>query len=167
MKKLFRKLLLLTFLILELIPNGHAENLPIYFSNNEAKSTDEVSKSYYYVLTVTIIIARRRDCDGFGICRFSVSLNEEYPRLNQAIGNITKDPLVKGNLLIEINKMKGITQEAYNKYFSNGTFIMEDDYQIPADISNKLELGSTQTLIAGKYKVIESNGNVIVSIPLK
>jgi hypothetical protein len=77
------------------------------------------------------------------------------------------DDYNKSIMVLEIDRAKGLGAETYNKYFSSGTFVMEDDSPVPADLVRQLGLSGSKTLVAGKYKVVEQNGILLVSIPVK
>jgi hypothetical protein len=115
-------------------------------------------------ISVSFTIARRRDCEGFGICDFNVTISGRW---NGGSGTMQVDDFNSNIILLEVDKGKGITAEAYNKFFRSGTFIMEDDCPIPADMVKSLGLSGTKTLVAGNHKVIERNGLLQVSIPVK
>ncbi len=115
-------------------------------------------------VTISFTIARRRDCDGFGICDLSFSYSMRW---NNATGTIQVDDYNSNIILLEIDKAKGLTPEAYNKFFKSGTFIMEDDFPLPSDLVKSLGLIGTKTLSAGNHKVIERNGIIQVALPVR
>ncbi len=115
-------------------------------------------------ITISFTIARRRDCEGFGICDISVSVSG---KINSATGSIYQDDLNKSLMVIEIDKARGISAETYKKYFSSGVFLMEDDSPVPSEIVQQLGLTGSKTLVAGKHKIVERNGILFITIPVK
>ena len=107
-------------------------------------------------INICFTIARRRDCDGFGICNWTASLTDL--RLNGCSGTITADDASGKIFTIEIDKLKGISSDTYRKYFSSGIFILEDDAPVPSDLLNNLSISGSRILPAGKYPVMEKNG---------
>ena len=126
---------------------------------------EAVSDAKKVKVTIEIIIARRRDFEGFGICR--VSLLGIGKTMNHATGQIYVDDASRNTLVLEINKSQGISREGYDKYLRNGSFKMEDEFAIPADVLKSLEISGTKTISAGQHRIREANGVIYVYLPIK
>ncbi|MFN5325531.1 MAG: hypothetical protein ACK5C5_11475 [Bacteroidota bacterium] len=106
-------------------------------------------------VSICFTIARKRDCEGFGICNFRATLSEG--RSNNVIATVTKDDYSNA-IVFEINRTTGLTANAYDRYFKSGFFVMEDDSPVPSDILTDLGISNSAILIQGRYPVVESNG---------
>lgn len=115
-------------------------------------------------VTICFTIARKRDCEGFGICNFQASFSEV--RVNNATASVYLDDFSNA-LVFEIDRGRGINDSAYERYFSSGYFVMEDDSQLPADLSSDLGIERTITLSQGRYPISESNGIIRYAIPFR
>ena len=113
-------------------------------------------------VTLSFTIARARDCMGFGICRPEIAISDE--KIGTCPATLYTDDLIKGNLVLEIDKLK-ISADTYKKYFSSGIFLMEDDSPIPSEILNAIGISGKRTFIAGKHKITERSGIMYISIP--
>jgi len=132
-------------------------NQPVLLTNTES----EVLKPK---VTICFTIARKRDCEGFGICNFHAIVTEG--RFNNATASVSVDDFTN-SLVIEIDRNKGLTPMAYERYFSSGTFLMEDDSQLPSDLSSELGIDRTVSLTQGKYPITESNGIIRFVVPFR
>ena len=90
-------------------------------------------------VTICFTIARKRDCEGFGICNFHAIVTEG--RFNNAVATIYKDDFTNA-LVFEIDRYKGLASGAYDQYFKSGYFTMEDDSQVASDILSALGVSS-------------------------
>lgn len=115
-------------------------------------------------VTICFTIARKRDCEGFGICNFHAIVTEG--RFNNAVATTYKDDYSNA-LVFEIDRYKGLASGAYDRYFKSGYFVMEDDSQVASDILSALGISSNATLLQGKYPIIESNGMIRFLIPYR
>lgn len=115
-------------------------------------------------VTICFTIARKRDCEGFGICNFHAMLSEG--RFNNATANVSVDDFSTG-LVFEIDRNKGLTPMAYERYFSTGSFTMEDDSPMPSDVSTELGIERAVTLLQGRYPITESNGVIRFVVPFR
>lgn len=116
-------------------------------------------------VTIEITIARHRDCEGFGICK--ISLIGVGRAMNNATGQLYMDEASRNTLVLEINKSQGISREGYDKYLRNGSFKMEDEFAIPADVLKSLEISGSKTISAGQHRIREANGVIYVYLPIK
>ncbi len=116
-------------------------------------------------IKISFIIARHRDCDGFGICDWNVGSVGRTQ--NKGNGVLYQDDASRNTLVLEISKTDGITDECYNKYFKTGVYTMEDDFPIPSEISKSLEYPGIKTIPAGKHRIVEINGLIYVYFPVK
>lgn len=161
MKISIKHFLLFTFILLEVCSvMAFATTTPVCIP-----VVPDAELSLRTKITISFTIARRRDCEGFGVCDLSVSVSAG--KINSAAGSIYQDDLNKSLMVIEIDKARGISAEAYKKYFSSGVFLMEDDSPVPSEIVQQLGLSGSKTLIAGKHKIVERNGILYITIPVK
>jgi hypothetical protein len=159
MKATLKKMLLATFIMIELAVISAYSAVPVQIpaSDTELHLKPKV--------TITFTIARRRDCEGFGICDWQVEIT--YGRINNCTATFYTDDVVKGNFVLEINKATGLSAEAYAKYLKSGYFLMEDESPVPGDILRELGVSGSKTLLAGRYKTLEKNGMIYISIPAR
>jgi hypothetical protein len=153
--KLFFKSILATAFLTFFIPVVKADIIPIrplFISKAKPK------------VTICFTIARKRDCEGFGICNFTASLSEG--RMNNATASVYKDDHSNA-IVFEINRSQGISTIAYDRYFKSGIFTMEDDAPIPSEITQALGISSTAILVQGRYPVLESSGVIKMIIPFR
>lgn len=115
-------------------------------------------------VTICFTIARKRDCEGFGICNFHAIVTEG--RFNNAVATTYKDDYSNA-LVFEIDRYKGLASGAYDRYFKSGYFVMEDDSPVASDILSALGISSNAILLQGKYPIIESNGMIRFLIPYR
>lgn len=100
-----------------------------------------------------------RDCRGFGICYFKVSLADNVRvgelAVNEAVGNAYFDE--DGRFVVEFLKenMRNDTEEMY----FDSVFRMEENFDVPDDVLQKLKHEGDYQLKAGNYQ-IESNDDV-------
>ena len=106
----------------------------------------------YSRLTVKITVARQTDCLGRGICYTVVWENGmALSKDNDVIA--TADINQKKQLTLTFNKLEGMSSTAFEKYFSNGFFVCEDDYSFPKEILKALKYEGDYILAAGNYPV--------------
>jgi len=162
MKLSFKKFLLFAFVLVEMslsmVMATPAE--PIICVTEGSEFTLMKPK-----ITISFTIARRRDCDGFGICDFTIGASLRSG--NKGNGVLYLDDALRNTLVLEINKSTGITVECYNKYFKSGSYLMEDDFPLPSEITGALEVSGTKTIPAGRHSVVERNGILYVYFPVK
>lgn len=105
----------------------------------------------YSKLVVKVKWGRARDCKSMGICFLVFNVDEitESKGQTNAIIDYTKSQ----HLTISFNKTKDITQETFEKYFSKGSFICEDDFPVPAEILKALNYPGPYTIKAGEYPI--------------
>lgn len=159
MKISIKNFFLITFILLEffsMMAFASAEKNQIYSTPGSELLRPRISLSF--------TIARARDCEGFGFCRWTLEVSNG--KINTGNGTMYSDEYSR-NVILEIDKAKGITADCYKKYFSTGTFLMEDDSPLPGEVVKALGLIGTKTLIAGKHRIIESNGLLVITIPVK
>ena len=115
----------------------------------------------YSRLTVKITVARQMDCRGRGICYTVVWVNGmALSKDNDVIA--TADFNQKKQLTLTFNKLEGMSSTAFEKYFSNGFFICEDDYTLPKEISKALNYEGDYIVPSGKYPVSINNETITV-----
>jgi hypothetical protein len=117
----------------------------------------------YSKTVITITLARHRDCEGFGWCRGTIVVDPiSIPRPVGNVGNATVEINKEGRLTLSFNKATDLTPEAYNKYFSSGIFICEDDFPVPAEILKALGYSGSYTVSKGNYKIISKDGMLTI-----
>jgi hypothetical protein len=103
-------------------------------------------------LTCTINFGRRsKDCSGFGICSIVISTElaaTNRPNTNSASG--TAD-FVNGQLSIAFKK-SSMSRETIAKFFPNGKFVVEEDYQVAQEIVSPRDPASGQATGRRKYQ---------------
>lgn len=115
-------------------------------------------------VTICFTVARKRDCEGFGICNLNASISDA--RLNNVVATVYKDDFSNA-LVFEIDRSKGVTAAAYDRYFKLGTFTMEDDTPVPYDLARDLGISTNATLMQGRYAVVESGGILRMTISFR
>jgi hypothetical protein len=161
MKISVKKIMLFSFILMELVSMAA-------FANTQIPPRDAVydaNESLRIKIYISFVIGRRRDCEGFGFCEWEIGITTG--RVNSGSATAYIDDNNKNLLVMEIDKLKGITAECYKKYFSTGKFLVEDDSQIPSEIGKALGLATNKTVIAGNYIIIERNGILYLNLPLK
>ena len=115
----------------------------------------------YSKLVVKVKIARLMDCRGFGVC-FIYIWDEDMilSRENEAIA--TADINQKKQLTLTFNKFDGMSPAVFEKYFSKGFFICEDDYPFPNDILKAFNYDGDYIIPAGKYPVTINKETITV-----
>lgn len=108
----------------------------------------------YSSIIITLKIARKRDCKGFGWCKGTVLFEDDGAA--KPIGNTVNalaDFMKDGRLIITLNKKTDMTPEAFTTYFSKGTFLCEDDFQLPDDMLKALNHVGNYIIEPGEYPV--------------
>lgn len=128
----------------------------IFSSNNATANTypsvSSLSASPFRI-TITINIgARSKGCEGFGICSIIISANlaldANRPSNNSSVG--TAD-VVNGKMTINFKK-SSMTREAIAKYFANGQFKVDEDYQVAQEIVAPRDVATGQASGKRQYE---------------
>ena len=159
MKKLLKQHFLYALLFLELVTTSMASAFPLQTAVGENHGTFVMKPK----ITISFTIARRRDCEGFGICDWTATVSS---RANYCSGTLQADENDR-YVYLEVIKDKGVSAEGYLKYFSSGFFILEDASPVPADITRSLGIPSGSTIAAGKYLVTEQKGILRVALQIE
>jgi hypothetical protein len=118
----------------------------------------------YSKVVVTIVFARHRDCQGFGWCNGSIVVDPAtLPRPIGNVGNAVGEINSTGRLTLTFNKDTDLSPEAFNKYFSKGIFVCEDDFPVPAEILKALGYSGSYTVQKGNYNITTKNGLITVT----
>lgn len=136
---------------------------PVVLAGNGDAQPSSITE-YKPKVTVCFTIARKRDCEGFGICNFNASMSEA--KMNNVVGAVSKDDFTNA-LVFEIDRSKGISTMAYDRYFKSGIFTMEDDAPIPYDLARELGISTNASLLQGRYAIVESSGILRMIIPFR
>jgi hypothetical protein len=127
------------------------------FSSNTASAntylpTTTSISSTPFRFSCTINFGRRsKDCTGFGIC--SIVISTEMAPPDRASGNCatgTAD-LVNGQLSIAFKK-SSMSRETIAKFFPNGKFVVEEDYQVAQEIISPRDPASGQATGRRQYQ---------------
>ena len=116
----------------------------------------------YSKLVIKLEIGRpSRDCRGLGLCwfiqwEFEMILSKD----NEAIA--TADINQQKQLTLTFNKSDGMSSSAFEKYFSKGYFVCEDDYTLPKEISKALNYEGDYIVPSGKYPVTINKETITV-----
>ena len=128
----------------------------IFSSNNATANTypsvSSLSASPFRI-TITINIgARSKGCEGFGICSIvisaSLSSDANRPSNNSSVG--TAD-VVNGKMTIHFKK-SSMTREAIAKYFANGQFRVDEDYEVAQEIVAPRDVATGQASGKRQYQ---------------
>lgn len=98
---------------------------------------------------------KRRNCTGFGICAAYVNVRNNRGTTSTTIG-------FSGNRLIYFRwKKKDVKKADQEKYFKDGTFLVEEDFKETLEIEGKkVEIN----LKAGKYKLKEDKEGFLLEV---
>jgi len=99
------------------------------------------------------------ECPGFGICYLHIilsPLNSQGLEINQAIGEAYFEN--DGHFVAEFKKSQ-LRTDTRDKYL-NGTFLVEEDYELPQDVLNAAQFKGSYTIKAGKYNIAE-DGDIL------
>jgi hypothetical protein len=120
----------------------------ITISYNEIKNSQDTdvlkfSNDKDITISITLTFGRAsKNCKGFGICKATITIT------------LKKGSFVAMNsdghfaLLLNNDNMKTI-----KSYFQQDAIILEEDFVLPKEITDKLELKDNYVLKKGKYKV--------------
>lgn len=112
-------------------------------------------------VTVKLDIGRKKlNCDKFSICSIEIGVSERLAS-NQVNGTAEFTP--EGRLKITINKSMGLTKECYGKYFESGTFLIEEEVQIPSEILSEIDNSpASYNVRTGKYDIDEKGDAISI-----
>ncbi|MEN9609424.1 MAG: hypothetical protein RLZZ628_238 [Bacteroidota bacterium] len=103
-----------------------------------------------------------KGCAGFGICSLSIELKQRLLPEESSTAQ-----LINKKLSLTIGK-NTLSKTTLNKSLSNGRFLIEEAFTIPADVAKQLGV-SAYTIPAGSYAIQDSGSSLTVdfSAPLK
>ena len=114
------------------------------FSTNNANAntyapTTPVLSPNAITITINIKFGRKSQvCTGTGICSIKISVEMAAPSNDGASGTAEdKD----GKLVVTLKK-SSMTREALAKYFANGKFVVEEDFEVAQDIKSPRDAAS-------------------------
>ena len=104
-------------------------------------------------ITITINFGQRsKGCEGFGVCSIIISASltsdANRPSNNSSLG--TAD-VVNGKMTINFKK-SSMTREAIAKYFANGQFRVDEDYEVAQDIVAPRDVATGQASGKRQYQ---------------
>ena len=107
----------------------------------------------YSWVTITIKIARKKDCLGFGWCRFTIQSDDFFARPVGNDGKAQAEMRSDGHFVMKLNKKTDLSPEAYETYFSKGVFVCEDDFPVPDELLKAMDFKGKYTIKEGSYDV--------------
>lgn len=124
-----------------------------------SRETDD-SRGIKIKITLTIEFGRiSKDCRGFGICSFHISLTDKPDpgmlAVNEAIGEAYFDD--DGHFVIEFARQY-LKSETRNMYFDS-MFRIEENFDIPVDVLDSLDYEGDYNIKKGQYP-IDDRGDV-------
>ena len=114
----------------------------------------DVVTAYSWV-TITIKIARKKDCLGFGWCKITIQSDDILARPVGNDGKALAEMRSDGHLILKLNKKTDISPEAYETYFSKGVFVCEDDFPLPEEVLKALDIKDKYIIKEGSYDVTQ------------
>lgn len=127
----------------------------IFSSNTATANTYPTTPSLSanpFKITITINIgARSKGCSGFGICSIVISANlasDMKPSDNSSTGTADVE---NGKMTIHFKK-SSMTREAIAKYFANGQFKVDEDYQVAQEIAAPRDVATGQASGKRQYQ---------------
>ncbi len=120
--------------------------------------TAQAKKTEQKIIEISIHIQIGRvskDCQGFGICEFSIDINAAQIIIVRVL---PKDDLLQLEFPLEFSKK-------YYEQFENDVFVMDEDFKISEEISKELGSASSLLIPEGKYQIERTENSLIVNIP--
>jgi len=113
------------------------------------------------IVSIKLEFGRRsQNCTGFGICIFEIN-GTFYMNDNSTLG--TNEAI--GNCSIRENKLEisfeNMNAETIKQYFQESHFIMEEDFNLPKEVCEKLNI-KTYLIKKGSYPIIRSGKTIKV-----
>ena len=127
--------------------------IPAQENLNTSQSIEVEKAKDFFGPTITIRIGRKKyDCDKFGLCKMTIEPDEmPKPGSGNRGGSIGSN--YNGGL--QLNVLKSTMDVATTtKYFSNDAFIVGEDFEIPNEIVQSLNLRRT-VIPTGQYSVTD------------
>ncbi len=115
----------------------------------------------YSSITITFRIARHRDCKGMGWCKWEAIIIDDGNEKDGKEGGDGNDGTgiiglnERNRIILTINRKTDLSPEVYEKYFSEGDFICEDDFPVPGELLKALNLKESYIIKEGKYPISE------------
>jgi len=119
----------------------------------------DVTVAYCNKIIVTIVIARHRDCIGFGLCEVTVKVPPKD--LLQNVARASIDISGDGKLVVTINRSI-LNDDTYETYFSGDTFLCEDDFPVPDEILKYFDGIDSYTIRAGRYPIVKDGDDLVI-----
>lgn len=104
-------------------------------------------------------------CKTKGICDVQIKITWAAFKPEDNTGKGIMTAIDDKTLEIIINKDKGLTPAGFEKYFSTGNFVLEEDYTFGNDIKEMLKMNEDVTIKAGSYKVKDIDGLLTMRFP--
>lgn len=159
------KSIITTVFALFICASAFAENLnPINgtpgHENAQVISSEDGAIGIYVEVTLG---RKRKDCEGGGVCKIKVGvdLDLKVPNPGNAGGG-TFEVNSKNQLVLKLAK-SSMRPEVISSYFGRGGFLVEEDYELEADVLKALRLTEPRTIRTGQYLVAD-DGNVLTIV---
>ncbi len=110
---------------------------------------------------ISFEIGRKKfDCEKFGVCwtKIDPNIKLETPALGRSASGT--GAVIGKKLTVEFYRTS-MNDETYKIYFSGGNFIVEDDFEMPSEVTRALGLES-YTIKAGIYPITEVSENKLL-----
>ncbi len=132
--------------------------------SNNLSDTSFVASGYSVGPIVTIEIGRKKfGCLRFGICRITIDPNPQDTLTVLAANKVSGTGSVNGKKLSMEFYRSSMTPSTFDTYFGGDSFIVEEDFQLPADVATVLGVKS-YTIKAGIYPIVVlDNNNLLVN----
>lgn len=134
--------------------------MPIHSSKTNPHFQDPERRVLHVYVNFGILLFQ---CEGFSFCHLDFDYKKyitERPNSGGGIGAFEITP--QGKLQIEFDP-KSMDVTTLKTYFGSGIFIMDEDYELPADALKALDLQS-YTVKTGRYPVTKTDtGGLLVT----
>lgn len=125
------------------------------FASNSANAntylpTTPTMAANKFKITITINFGRRsQGCSGTGVCSIIISAELMTKPSNNSSTGVAE--MKDDKLVLTLNK-NSMTREALAKYFANGKFTVEEDYQVAENIVSPRDAASGQATGRRQYQ---------------
>ncbi len=112
---------------------------------------------------------KSQDCKKFGICY--ITINFEVGNLFDNAQSPTEERTAYGyssatknsRLQLKLNK-SFMTRSTRNEFFSDGKFLVEEDFVLPDEMAEKLGLSPGYTIRSGVYPYTETASEILLTL---
>jgi hypothetical protein len=148
--KRFKKIYSIALLVFAVLitSNGNAKEINSFQKELKVEQSDDTDLGDISIGIKLEIGRKSRNCKGFGICKFTVTISIK-PSFKAFAAK-------SGGLRLEM------TNDAYNElrdYFDGDIIIIEEDFEVGSDVTKKLDLGNGYTIKKGEYRITLNENN--------